>query len=78
MAQQPIKLHVTIGRDHTVKLPDDVPEGPAELIVLVAGAPAAAGSEGLIGMMSDEPEIMDAVMEHARTLRRRLRVRPDA
>jgi hypothetical protein len=35
------KLQVTVGADHVVKLPSDVPEGPAEVIVIPhAGRPA--------------------------------------
>lgn len=33
--QAALKLYVEITGDHTVKLPDEVPEGPAEIIVLV-------------------------------------------
>ncbi|MDI7269885.1 MAG: hypothetical protein QME96_17985, partial [Myxococcota bacterium] len=28
--QAAIRLHVQVGHDHTVRLPDDVPEGPVE------------------------------------------------
>lgn len=34
-----IRMRVTIGADHTIRLPDEVPTGEAEVIVLV---PAAA------------------------------------
>ena len=37
--QSAVKLMVEVGVDHIVKLPDDVPVGPAEIIVLV-GQPA--------------------------------------
>jgi hypothetical protein len=37
--QSAVKLTVEVGVDHVVKLPDDVPVGPAEIIVLV-GEPA--------------------------------------
>ncbi|MBV9946202.1 MAG: hypothetical protein JOZ69_05085 [Myxococcales bacterium] len=30
-----VQLHVEVGEDHVIKLPDDVPVGPAEIIVLV-------------------------------------------
>ena len=32
-----IRLRVTVRDDHTVDLPDEVPTGDAELIVLIAG-----------------------------------------
>ena len=32
-----IRLRVTVREDHTVILPDEVPPGDAELIVLIAG-----------------------------------------
>lgn len=34
--QPAIKLNVTIDRDHIIRLPKEVPEGPAEVIVLMA------------------------------------------
>ena len=37
-----MKLTVEVGQDHVVKLPDEVPVGPAEIIVLV-GEPASVG-----------------------------------
>jgi hypothetical protein len=33
--QSAVKLTVEVGVDHIVKLPEDVPVGPAEIIVLV-------------------------------------------
>ncbi len=33
--QTAIKLKVEVGADHTIRLPDEVPMGPVELIVLV-------------------------------------------
>ncbi len=30
-----LKLQVEVGQDHLVKLPDEIPVGPAEIIVLV-------------------------------------------
>jgi len=38
--QAAYKLNVTIEQDHTIRLPDTVPEGPAEIIVLVGSAEA--------------------------------------
>jgi hypothetical protein len=35
-----LKINVNVGADHVVKLPDEVPVGPAEIIVLV-NEPAA-------------------------------------
>lgn len=37
-----IKLHVNIGKDRVVRLPSEFPEGPAEVIVIAIGRPAAA------------------------------------
>jgi hypothetical protein len=39
--QTAVKLTVQVGVDHVVKLPDEVPVGPAEIIVLV-GEPTPA------------------------------------
>jgi hypothetical protein len=38
--QRAHKLQVTVGADHVVKLPSDVPEGPAEVIVIPSAARA--------------------------------------
>ena len=37
-----LTLRVEVGKDHLVKLPDEVPVGPAELIVLVDETSASA------------------------------------
>ena len=33
--QHALKLNVDVGEDHLVRLPDEVPVGPAEIIVIV-------------------------------------------
>ena len=33
------KLNVTITKDHVIKVPDEIPEGAAEVIVTVAAIP---------------------------------------
>ena len=33
-----LKITVDVGPDHTVRLPDEVPVGPAELVILVIDA----------------------------------------
>jgi hypothetical protein len=38
-----VTVNVQVGEDHLVKLPDEVPVGPAEIIVLVEDSTAAAG-----------------------------------
>jgi hypothetical protein len=38
-------------------------------------ATGAADAARLVGMMADEPEVMDQVLDHARNLRARLTVR---
>ncbi len=38
-----VTIQVEVGEDHLVKLPDEVPVGPAEIIVLVEDSTAAAG-----------------------------------
>jgi hypothetical protein len=38
-----VTTNVQVGEDHLVKLPDEVPVGPAEIIVLVEDSTAAAG-----------------------------------
>ena len=75
--QTAIKVWVDIGADHTVRLPDDVPVGPAELIVLVEevtnGTKASPPSP--IGLFKDEPEIVDEIMAHVREIRAQSRMR---
>jgi hypothetical protein len=39
--QSAVRLHVHIAKDRTVHLPDDFPEGDAEVIVLYDAAPVA-------------------------------------
>jgi hypothetical protein len=68
--QAAIKLHVEVGPDHTIKLPDDVPIAPAEVIVLIEDA-ATPDPVGLIGLMADEPEVMDDAMTLIRERRER-------
>ena len=35
--EQAIRVRVTVREDHTVRLPDEVPTGEAELIILIPG-----------------------------------------
>ena len=44
MTMLPLKVHVQVGEDHLVKLPDEVPVGPAEIIVFVEDSTAAVGT----------------------------------
>jgi hypothetical protein len=74
--QSAIKLHVEVGPDHTIKLPDEVPVGPAELIVIIEERSEAPDPAGLIGLMADEPDVMDDVMKHIRERRERWGRRP--
>ena len=37
------KLNVTITKDHVIKVPDEIPEGSAEVIVTVAANPKGEG-----------------------------------
>jgi hypothetical protein len=51
--------------------------GPAEVIVLVEESPNSVRNEKtLLGLFTDEPEIVDEAMEHVRTQRRDWRIRP--
>ena len=51
--QSALKLTVEVGEDHVVKLPEEVPVGPAEIIVLV-DAPAE-NAQGLEDFEPIEP-----------------------
>ena len=59
-----------------MKLPAEVPVGPAELIVLVDEAPAASTAKSLLGLFADEPEVVDEAMGHVRALRQNRHIRP--
>ena len=64
--------------DLAARFPDEVPVGPAELIVLVDEAPknGAKGEKSLLGLFADEPEVVDEAMEHVRERRKNWRTRP--
>jgi hypothetical protein len=77
MARQlAIKLRVQVGADPTVKLPAEVPVGPAEVIVLVDERPSELGAKGLLGLFAEEPEVVDEAMGHVRAHRPTWRIRP--
>ena len=75
--QTAIKLRVDVGADHTVRLPDDVPVGPAELIVFIEEITSAAKESppSPIGLFKDEPEMVDEIMDHVRETRAQSRMR---
>jgi hypothetical protein len=71
-----IKMHVQVGADHTVKLPAEVPVGPADVIVLVEDAANGRSERSLLGLFADEPEVVDEAMVHVRTHRQNGRSPP--
>jgi hypothetical protein len=76
--QTAFKLNVEVGPDHTIKLPDEVPVGPAEVIVFMTDDAGRSNGEPpeALGLFKDEPELVDEVMTHVRELRSRSRMRP--
>ena len=77
MAKQvAIKLRVQVGPDHTLKLPAEVPVGPAEVIVLVDERPNEGRAKSLLGLFADEPEVVDEAMGHIQAHRPNWRIRP--
>ena len=75
--QTAIKLHVEVGPDHTIRLPDDVPVGPAEVIILVDEQPRpTAGEKSLLGLFADDADSVDAAMAFVRERRKTWRIRP--
>ncbi|MBK6693904.1 MAG: hypothetical protein IPG50_17105 [Myxococcales bacterium] len=78
MSLKALKINVDVGADHTVRLPDEVPVGPAELIVLLADAGDGAKEcpPSPIGLFKDEPELVDEIMDHVRDIRGESRLRP--
>ena len=50
VASPPHKLRIQVPKDHLVRLPSEIPEGPAELIVIPgAGSPAGAARRAAFG-----------------------------
>jgi hypothetical protein len=75
--QTAIKLRVDVGPDHTIRLPDDVPLGPAEIIVLVPEQPERyEASGGLVGLFADDTQMVDEVMALVHERRKNWRIRP--
>ncbi len=73
--QHAIKLLVEVKADHTIRLPDDVPIGPAEVIVLTS-VPSEAPPPEALGLFKDAPELVDRVMDEVVEMRSRSRMRP--
>jgi hypothetical protein len=77
--QTAFKLSVQVQADHTVRLPDDVPVGPAELIVFVkdqeSGALPVDRAPSPIGLFEDDADVVDAAMGHVREMRASSRMR---
>ena len=69
-----MKFTVDVGADRTVRLPDGVPLGPVELIVLVNTNAEQPPSP--IGLFKDDGAILDEAMDHARELREHSQPRP--
>ena len=65
MMERAIRVRVTIPEDHTVRLPDAVPTGEAELIVLIPGdhetvrATRAAARAAMFGRLRGRATIAD-------------------
>jgi hypothetical protein len=75
--QTAIKLRVEVGPDHTIRVPDDVPVGPAEVIILVdaQSAPTPA-MRSVVGLFADDAESVDEAMAFVRERRKTWRIRP--
>jgi hypothetical protein len=77
--QTAIKLTVDVKADHTVRLPDDVPIGPAELIVFVkdqeSGALPVDRAPSPIGLFENDADVVDEAMGHVREMRASSRMR---
>jgi hypothetical protein len=77
--QTAFKLSAIVQADHTVRLPDDVPIGPAELIVFVkdheSGALPALRAPSPIGLFEDDADVVDEAMGHISEMRASSRMR---
>jgi hypothetical protein len=70
-----LKTEVPPNHEVLITLPDDIPVGPAELVMVVVSQPAAAGrtlgdllNSEFFGMWADREDITDSA-EYARGLR---------
>ena len=70
-----ITLHVEIARDHTVRLPDHIPVGPAEVVVLIDHRPSEerAIEKSVLGLFADDAEIVDEALAYVRERRKNYR-----
>jgi hypothetical protein len=75
--QTAIKVRVEIGTDRMVRLPVEVPAGPAELIVLVTEQESGTLPVVLnpIGLFREDSALLDDLMEHVRAGREESRMR---
>ena len=70
-----VRTDVPLNHEVTITLPDDVPVGPAELVMVVVSQPTEAGrtlgdllNSEFFGVWKDRPDIEDSA-EFARRLR---------
>ncbi len=62
--QHALKLRVEVGEDHVVTLPEEVPVGPAEIIVLVDAEPTREPLEDFEPIQPRKPvRLSDLVIE---------------
>jgi hypothetical protein len=77
--QTAFKLSVEVQADHTVRLPDDIPIGPAELIVFVkdqeSGSLPVDRALSPIGLFESEADVVDEAMGYVREMRASSRMR---
>jgi hypothetical protein len=77
--QTAFKLSAFVQADHTVRLPDDVPIGPAELIVFVtdqeSGALPVERAPSPIGLFENDADVVDEAMGYVREMRASSRMR---
>ncbi|HVO23085.1 MAG TPA: hypothetical protein VMW56_05595 [Candidatus Margulisiibacteriota bacterium] len=82
MKSATIKTVIPVDHRLIVQVPDEVPAGPAEVVVRSAETPSVARStgadllaSGLFGIWKDRTDITDS-LEFARELRQRAEQRP--
>jgi hypothetical protein len=74
--QTAIKLRVEVRPDHTIRVPDDIPVGPAEVIVLLDRPAADAAEKSVLGLFAEESTGIDEAMAYVRERRKSWRIRP--
>jgi hypothetical protein len=73
-----ITFHVEIEPDHIVRLPDHIPVGPVEVVVLIDHRPSEerTAEKSVLGLFADDAEVVDEALAYVRERRKTYRAGP--